>query len=431
MQEKKQNGSASTSAATAQKAAQARRPKPQVTGTLRVHQTGAKVDGLKPPCRILLFWLLSHPLLSADVMALALNLDVSRIYQYVNQLLDAGLIERITPSVHGRATHRLYYLSNRGIHALAAALRQPPDVLAHVWHADEEGLQRLLPRVNALIGMRSLIGGLFTYAPAAQAQKGQRLAIRWYWLHDYRHRFLYRGKPLSCHADAVLLWRARPPDGAALPPEQGNEAGWYSAFVLVDLGLDDRTLMRQRLERMLAYRECAERWPVYRSFPAVLIVVDQPRRAEHWQRCMREVASKMRVEGLVGAITTLPDPPGKQDAPLNTWGLPWRHLSTNAPCHLQDVLSCLPATALPPGVLHHAEHAQQAIASLQDGPAVPPTTATCVVEGNFARRAKSMFGQKQGGVPGDRETLALLSQVLARRHFDLLTLLANHAAEPL
>lgn len=368
---------------------------------------------LKRPCRTLLCWLLYYPLLSAQDMALILNRDVSRIYQHLGDLLEAELIEFLVPSLYGSS--RLYFLSNEGISALATCLQTSPGELADFWHVNEQALLRLLPRVSTLIDLQHLIRGLFAYAPASQTHTGQRLAIRWHWMRDYHHCFQYRGKAFHAMADAALIWQALEPGKSA----DGEE--WYSAFVLQDRGLDDTTLMRQRLERLLAYRESAERWPVYHRFPAVFILVPSLHRAEHWQRSMREVASSMRVDGLLGAITTLPN------EHANTWLLPWQRLSENVRCHLQDILAPLPSTALPPGMLQHAELAQQTIAAVRSGQILlPQKRVPRLVEGNFAHRAKCLPSWKQTNTREEHESIALLSLMLDRHHLDLISILGNH-----
>jgi len=58
------------------------------------------------------------------------------------------------------------------------------------------------------------------------------------------------------------------------------------------------------MRRLLCYRECAERWPVYRHFPPVLVFVPSLRQREHWQRCAVEVALQLQVAPLAGQSPT-------------------------------------------------------------------------------------------------------------------------------
>ena len=199
--------------------------------------------------------------------------------------------------------------------------------------------------------------------------------------------------------------------------------------MLQDRGLDDTGLMRQRLERILAYRESPERWSaVYPHFPAVLLLVPHLHRAEHWQRRMREVAASMRVTGLVGAITMLPSTTC-HGILLNPWLLSWRSLWVDAPCRLQEVLSPLPEDALPPGLLAQARRAQQELASIYvaDGTSVSQWRRG-QGKGKVSTQVWSddTTGQPRRTYRREQETVVRLSQELGRRHLDLIILLANH-----
>ena len=84
---------------------------------------------------------------------------------------------------------------------------------------------------------------------------------------------------------------------------------WYSLFVLLDAEIADASWLKQRLGRLLCYRESAERWPVYQHFPPVLVLVSTPRRMELWQWCAMEAATVLHVAPLSGAIACVPDQP--------------------------------------------------------------------------------------------------------------------------
>ena len=109
--------------------------------------------------------------------------------------------------------------------------------------------------------------------------------------------------------------------------------------------------LKQRLRRLLCYRESAERWPVYQHFPPVLVLVSTPRRMEHWQWSAMEAATALHVAPLTGAIACLPEK--QQIASYNPWRLAWKTLETSGPCKLQHLLHPLPIEAIPPGLWDH------------------------------------------------------------------------------
>ncbi len=373
----------------------------------------------------LLQWLLRYPFQRAGDLAVAGTVSIATVYRHLGVLQHLGLIEGVLPGTLGRETCWLYHLSNLGLHILAAQQQTDPLSLAQRWRADERGLLRLLPRLAGLVTVQNCINGLVTSAPEALAHLGHRAEIRWHWVRDYAYRFTYREKVIRCTADTALLLRARP---ATARGRVGAQEQWYCLLLLLDPGVSDTNLLRQRLKRLLCFRECAERWTVYQHFPPVLVLTTTSRHRERWQRCAGETALQLQVAPLVGAIACLPV---EGDAgSSNLWRLAWKTLSTNVPCRLQDLLLPLPAEAVHPGLL------TQPMADTRE--AVPPVDASCspsrrwsrIISGNFMERASSVEQVKienAGRSNGDeRAALAFLGLRMDRRHLELLDLLLAH-----
>ena len=368
---------------------------------------------------IVLYWLLAYPFQRAEHLALMLNYTPSSVYQHLQKLHAMNLIESLTPpSLDASMSCRLYHLSNNGLHLLAKMMQMEPARLAQEWNMDEAGLQRLLPRLHALTILHTCIASLFAYAPSAQpTSQGQRATIRWHWLHDYRHSFQHRERRSTCTADALLAWQA-PSQGEELDTEQ-----WWSMVLLLDTGLAETTHIRDGLEQWVRLRENAERWSVYQHFPPLLVLVPTLHHAEQWQRRMREVATSMCVDGLVGAILTYPSLLTRHtQGPLaNIWTLPCHYLATHAPCRLQDLLRPCPQEALLPGFHDHLEKTKFQ-RWWSNGPSTwqSEQRQKRLITGHFFARSQTSF-------PSDHAVSPLESLQLGQRHLHLLTLLNNHA----
>jgi len=59
----------------------------------------------------------------------------------------------------------------------------------------------------------------------------------------------------------------------------------------------------------------------------------------------------MQADPLEGAITSLEEMQRPENRAQFPWLLPWRSLSDNTSCHLQDLLEPMPQEAIPPGFL--------------------------------------------------------------------------------
>ncbi len=359
-------------------------------------------------------------------MAVARHLHVATVYRHLGQLYALGLVERVIPGVLGTGTCSLYHLSNLGLHVLAAYEQEDAETLARFWHTDERGLLRLLPRLANLITVHNCINALVTHAPEALALNGRKPLCRWHWLRDYRARFTFRGQDLSCTADAQLVLNMRPQTAEGL----STDTLWYSMLLFLDTDLNERNLLQERLRRVLYYRECPERSPLYHHFPLVLVLVTNPHRCEHWQRAALDAT---KTQGAVfapldGAIACLPDASGT--ALSNLWRLPWRTLIGNAPCHLHELLVPMPLEAIPPGPLDEDIARDVAALATRESsraplalPGVPHFTQ--VIRGAFAARAERAWKDASADLE-ERERVALLGLALSRRLLSLLNCCLDH-----
>ncbi len=250
----------------------------------------------------LLHWLLRYPLQRADDLVVGVARWASRatVYRHMQQLEEQGLVESVLPKTPG-AGKRLYHLSNLGLHVLARHLGTPAPELARQWQADEAGLLRLLPRLPTLLLLQDMVNGLVTHAADAMTNEGRRpQLVRWTWQRDMTHRFLSRDQPKRFFVDGTLALCIRTQQS-----DESMQDRWYG-LLLLSTELVDERLMRQRLERLLCWRESPERWPVYQHMLPVLILARSPRQRDHWQRAVEISAQRLRLEPLVGALAYLP-----------------------------------------------------------------------------------------------------------------------------
>src|SRR5436305_17624 len=85
----------------------------------------------------LLHWLLHYPFQRSDDLVIGVARWASRptVYRHVSALQHEGLIESVLPATPGEGK-RLYFLSNFGLHVLAAHVHASPKELARTWQAD-------------------------------------------------------------------------------------------------------------------------------------------------------------------------------------------------------------------------------------------------------------------------------------------------------
>jgi len=370
----------------------------------------------------LLHWLLRYPFQRADDLVIGVARWASRptVYRHASALQHKGLIESVLPATPGAGKH-LYFLSNLGLHILAARVHVSPKELAREWQADEPGLLRLLPRLPTLLVIQDFVNGIVCQASHTMARQGRRPSlIRWDWQRDYAYRFLYREHVTKLTVDGAFAMCVR-----STLLEHRHLDQWYGLLVL-HTSFHNERLMRLRLERILRWRECPERWPLYQHMPPVVVLAVSARQSESWRHCAEEVAVKLRCHPLEGTIACLSF--GESEMP-NPWLLPWRTLATNALCHLQDVLQPLPLAAIP-AALHPDED------EAGDGSSELPTTPgessasllaarsriSTIITGNFASRTTRARRESDD----EREAMALLGLRLTPRLWGLLHLLLDH-----
>jgi DNA-binding MarR family transcriptional regulator len=333
-------------------------------------------------------WLLRHPLQRDTDLALALQIHPTTIYRHLLRLEQTGGVEWITPS--GKtARQRWYYLTHGGVLAVAAKLGASPGALAQAFGADEAGLLRLIMRLPVVGLLQQIINGLVAHAPSTLAYpNGERARLTWHWQRDWRHVFVSKGHTLHCRADAVLVFQRA--------PKLGDGSGdYFPLLFLADgglTGLNDHRIIEQRLERLLRYRESAERTAHFQTMPPVAILVAHPHQQERWQRAMQEISSTLRLDPLSGAVGYLPAGPRLDSA----WVLPWKRLESDAPCRLQDLLFPTDLAALPGDLFPAVADS----ASSGEGPRF-------MLQGGYARRAE------QARVPGKPGAPQLLSLQLS------------------
>jgi len=145
--------------------------------------------------------------------------------------------------------------------------------------------------------------------------------VRWNWQRDVTHRFRYREQAMR--SLPMARWRC-----AFYTAGRWQHAGSVVWPVHPLHRLDDERVMRHRLERLLCWRESAERWSCYQHMLPVLILARSSRQHDHWQRAVEATALKLRLAPLSGALACLPY---VERADGNPWVLNWRTLSTAVP----------------------------------------------------------------------------------------------------
>jgi DNA-binding MarR family transcriptional regulator len=372
----------------------------------------------------LLHWLLRYPFQRAEDLNIAAGISIATVYRHLGVLHNAGLIEYIMPPVLGTGACRLYHLSNLGLQVMAAHKQADPTELARAWSTDERGLLRLLPRLSSLVTLQECINGLVVHAPEALAHAGLQPEVRWHWVRDYTHRFLYLEKQMRCTVDAALLFRVRSKieDGTSVQEQ------WYSLFVLLDADIADAGWIKQRLGRLLCFRESAERWPVYQHYPPILVLVSTPRRMEWWRRYALEALAMLQAAPLAGAIACVPD--NNQLTPFDSWRCAWKTLATHVPCNIQHLLQPLPIEAIPPGLWdpHETNTLGPVVMPANDAVShsTPPRKRDRIIVGHYMDRAKAALRGQVDDSHDIQKERALLGLSLGRRHLDLLALIFTH-----
>lgn len=253
------------------------------------------------------------------------------MYRRLRELEQHHLIEALRlGTALGSGGTPLYHLSPAGLQVCASWTHTQPTVPVAVAE-EREKLLRLLPRLPVWLPLQELVNQLVSGAPAVLAPAGNRAAIvQWNWQRDVRQRFLVRGHTeqwMTLHLDGVLTWRLRPSSGMA--------RDHWQTLLLLHCPLDDLSLLRRRLDRVLRWQEAEERQAVSSQMPALLILATNAHQAELWHLAAAQVTARLHRDGILGAMASrsTSTQPAEQG-----WHLPWRTLGSNRPCHLQDLL---------------------------------------------------------------------------------------------
>lgn len=242
----------------------------------------ALLASLEPLDWRLLSWLLRYPFQRTDDLVVGMARWTSRatVYRHVQHLVQRELVESLltkTPAAGKRRSH----LSNLGLHVLAAHLGTSPRTLARDWHTDDAGLQRMVPRLPTLLFLQDIVNGLVTHAADVLTTQGRRpTLVRWNWQGDLSHRFRYREQWLRLFVDGAVAICAETEQG-----DGKRDAHWYG-LLLLTTDLEDERVMRQRLERLLCWRECPERWARYQHMLPVVMLAHSSRQCD--QGCVQQ-----------------------------------------------------------------------------------------------------------------------------------------------
>jgi hypothetical protein len=305
----------------------------------------------------LLHWLERYPFQRAHDLVAALSPWEARtvVYERLATLEERRLIEHLHIGIAGGK--RVYHLSPLGIYVcdqIAASHQEKRERWerlgsAKVVRDEHERLVRLLPRVPVFLLLQDVVNGLVRHASLALTDQGRHARmVQWNWQRDFGHAFLSPHETLlqvRVEGALALCLRFLPvelPLADADPPGWSMEH-WYTLFLL-HCPLDEFRLIRARLDRLLRWRESAERAVVYSQMPPLLIFATNERQAEQWHQAAVQVAARQRVNGPLGVLACLPHVP---EALENPWHLAFQRLGTKESCHAQDVLRPLRTPALP------------------------------------------------------------------------------------
>ncbi|GHO49190.1 replication-relaxation family protein [Ktedonospora formicarum] len=356
----------------------------------------------------ILLWLLKQPLQRIGDLAFTLKRHASSISRHLDVLERQGLVEPIRVCLT-EAT--LYYLTTAGIGIVADILGADPVKLAQVWKAGERHLLGQLSRLSPLLRLRDVVHGFVAHTPTRLAHSGGHTAtLRWHQVQEYTHSFLFKGKPERCRVDAILAM-VRP----ALHGDNTQDEALFSVLWMLDPGLvgrGDLRLIQQRLEALLKFRESAERWPWYSHFPPLLILTRDTRSRTLWQRRAKAASERLRVAPLVGAIANLAS--DTVSSRSNPWLLPWQHLATERPCHLEEILHPMPTQATLPHVLA-PKMMPPGIFALSQKKSKQPKLMKETLSTHILLNGKDK-----------RENIALLGLQLSQRHLECLLRLYEH-----
>jgi len=369
--------------------------------------------------RLILGWLLCYPFQSTHDLALALGRDASVVAAHLRYLAARGFVESLAPAwLDGR----LWSLTGAGLRLLGQVLGSDPLQLAKAWRVDRVARERTMAHLFSIVPVERFVLDLCIHAPAGLApiDSGRRPAVRWHWLRGWQHRFVSGQQTIPVQADAVVMWLCEPRghSGSILlsrraAPDQSSGI-WQCALLLCERDLDDRESLRQRILRLLQYRESAERWATYQQFPPMLVLLKHPHHAERWHRELQALAQVYHTTPLAGAMAVLSV--GRGDA-SDSWRLSWQNLTDGASARLCEVLTPVPQEAWPDGMRDHIAATRSVMSPL----------ATQKLREISATRPMASHHPTSSRATGVRNhPLPALSIQLGRRHLAALTLLARY-----
>lgn len=365
----------------------------------------------------LLRWLDSYPFQRAQDLVVALSPWESRaaVYRRLAELQARHLVEAVRVGISPREP--LYHISPAG-HFVCTSWRVGHETFPLPALRDErDKLMQVLPRVPVWLVMQDLVNSLVLFAARALTRPGtgeEAVRVRWNWMREFRHAWVERGpseRLISMHADGALSLCVR---FTASPQD-----AWHT-FLLLHCPLEDGRLFQRKLERLVRWRDCSERQSASGPLPPVLILATTARQAEWWHLAHAQVATRLRTEGLLGAVAILP-----AEGLENGWRLPWRLLGTNQSCHLPDLTVATPVPVLP-----QLQTAPASWVVASSGHALREAEQVTQVTRVRGRRSYALSTPAQAhakrGERGEHGDYRWISVLLTARQWQMLTLLQAH-----
>lgn len=316
--------------------------------------------------RLLLGWLWRFPYQRPLDLAVALpartsRLDDSLVLRNLALLREAGLIETVRLACVDAALFRLTERGAREVESLGGGSRPPlPPLLA-------------LPR---LLRLQQAVLGLSAYAPQHLAAhfRGQAPHLAW---HLVREALLPSSNSpgtsmlwLACPVEAEDLGETRATRASELPARPVGAAtmsagifppAWgYGAYVLHSPHSDPRAWARLVLAQVARARAVV-RCP----FPTLILLRDGAH-ARYWQQAARSLsaARQVQAEDLTGATTVLSH---EMTGFVDPWRLTWHRLTDGAPVRLAALMTPVPVTHWPEGLVREMRETAQALQPLRGG----------------------------------------------------------------
>ncbi len=368
----------------------------------------------------ILVWLLHHPLQRIPDVAVGLDLTISTTARSLQKLGTHHFVDKVSPSINNGNRHGWYYLTTSGLNLVAELEGNDPVVLARMWGADERHLLRLLPRFSQIATLQQGIGSLVVSSPAGLASPSGQPEIRWGWQRGYTATFQKRRQVMRCEADAAVVLRRNTPQDQ-----------FFALLIYLDLGkryaFTSHSTMIRKLRHLLLYRESQERQPYRSMFPLVMILVESTHELDLWQQAAQEATRQLHLGKPLAAVianlaieTKADRVVSQKGGSRSMWNYAWRHLMTNAPCRLQEMLVPMTAAALPPDIVTSR-------LSKQEGSTQKPRLSSMLVRGDYHERLDDLLKRSMAGSvlssTQERELIALLGLHMSERYREILLLL--------